>query len=527
MTRKKVRHLSVRLLKQEVSTPEAALKGQGQVKKLKLKKVFNFTGTLFIPPSPSKYPKWLDLLQSGMEDKFTLLSQSAAALLILETGEHHFALAFGHGRHLLQEDAVERDFGLKVALNAIDPDDLRSVDMQTLEELTLHTRRQVSRGSPLGVFGLDVTRDVMRGVTGRPRDQGLARQLTGADAVAFNVPIDFSELGAKCQQLLEISQKGDYKSHFGFIDHLKLVRDRRLIAELDQKLVESLRGGPAGTLYLAPPRLIDWQRFVAFSYSSDPAEKEYGDLELGEYLKTVDRKQLTIEDLKQDRVEVKYADEDTPGEHWSLYESIVHEVSVGQELYSLSAGDWFLVDATFASGIREQIKSIPASTLSLPAATAQDDEWSYNQRVAHSVPGLVLMDRQLIKPEDAATPIEFCDLFSSSRMLIHVKAKNRSSTLSHLFAQSVGSAETFLWDEKFRKEVKRRLTAAHHSSHAALVPIQRPEAKDFEIVYGIITKPTKTWPLSLPFLSQLNLANTVRRLKRHGYKVSLLRIDHP
>lgn len=525
--RKKVRHLNVRLLKQGLSDPEAALKAPSQVKRFKLKKAANFTGTLFLPPSISKSPPWLDFLQAGIEDPLRIFSQSAGALILLHSGGRHFAIAFGQGRHLLQEDLIERDFGLKVALNAIDPDDLRSVDMQTLEELTLHTRRQVSRGSPLNVFGLDVWQDVLRGVAGRPQDPSLARQLAGADAVVFNAPIEFSELGTKCQLLFAISQKDDYKEHgFGFIDHLRFVRDRQLMAQLDQKLVDALRSDAAGTLYLAPPQLIDWHRFDAFTYSTDVEKKDHADLDIDDYLGTVDRRQLTLDALKHHRVAVRYAESDEPVEEWSIYKSIVYEVSVGGDLYSLSCGDWFRVDASFASGIRNQVKSIPTPAIRLPAATGTTDERSYNKKVASSVPGLVMMDGALIKPGDAATPIEFCDLLSSSKMLIHVKAKNRSSTLSHLFGQGLASAEVFLWDEEFRKRVKRHL-ASTHPSHASLIPIHRPEAKEFEIVYAIITKSTKTWPLSLPFLSQLNLANTARRLKRHGFKVSLLRIDPP
>jgi uncharacterized protein (TIGR04141 family) len=523
--RKKVRYLNIRLLNQDVSTPEAALKDPGQARALRLKKGLPFIGTLLLPENRVQRPKWLDFLQSGSEDQLSVLSQSASALLILRTGGRHFALAFGHGRHLLREDAFERDFGLRVALNAIDSRDLRSVDMQTIEELTLHTRRQVSRGSPLNVFGLDVWRDVMRGVVGRPRDAQLARKLAGADALAVSVPIDFADLGTQCQQLFAISQKEDYKADFGFIDHLRMVRERRLIAALDEKLVGALRSGGTTSLYLAPPQPIDWHRLDAFSYSSDSAQEAHGDLELEAYLATVDRETLTLEALKQHRVDVKYAEDDAPVEHWSIYKSIVHETTLDGARYSLSGGDWFRVDGPFAAEIEKQVQSLSAPRLRLPAATAGEDENQYAHKAASQVPGLVVMDRQLSKPQGAATRIEFCDLFSSKRMLIHMKAKNRSSTLSHLFAQGLASAEALLWDEEFRKQVRQHLRA--HPSHAALVPTDRPAAKDFEIVYAVITKPTTNWPLSLPFLSLLNLAHAARRLRQHGYKVSLLRIDHP
>ncbi|MFY0578048.1 DUF6119 family protein [Cystobacter fuscus] len=51
--------------------------------------------------------------------------------------------------------------------------------------------------------------------------------------------------------------------------------------------------------------------------------------------------------------------------------------------------------------------------------------------------------------------MEACDLFSASGQFIHVKRKLRSSSLSHLFSQGTVAAETFLGDEKFRKDVKK------------------------------------------------------------------------
>jgi Family of unknown function (DUF6119) len=45
--------------------------------------------------------------------------------------------------------------------------------------------------------------------------------------------------------------------------------------------------------------------------------------------------------------------------------------------------------------------------------------------------------------------IEICDLLSSEKAFVHVKAKTKSSTLSHLFAQGLNSAQAFR-DRGFR-----------------------------------------------------------------------------
>lgn len=69
--------------------------------------------------------------------------------------------------------------------NTVAPDGLKSVDAKTIEETTLHTRRDVSRDSAFAAFGLDPSRDLLRAVTGTPQDGTLAHRLTGADSLGI------------------------------------------------------------------------------------------------------------------------------------------------------------------------------------------------------------------------------------------------------------------------------------------------------------------------------------------------------
>ncbi|MEA2231579.1 MAG: hypothetical protein QOD83_1395 [Solirubrobacteraceae bacterium] len=96
------------------------------------------------------------------DDLDDLFNASTSAALLVEADERLFALTFGHGRHLLEPEAIEQDFGLKVVLNTVEPTQLKSVDARTIDELTVHTRRDVSRDSSFSAFGLDPTRDLLR-----------------------------------------------------------------------------------------------------------------------------------------------------------------------------------------------------------------------------------------------------------------------------------------------------------------------------------------------------------------------------
>ncbi|WP_437293889.1 DUF6119 family protein [Sorangium sp. So ce426] len=525
----KVRPLNIRLLKPSLAAAKDAFRAPTSLTKHPLKKNIGFKGSLFLPAEPSrKQPAWVDLLNEGAMSPLSLENASSSAVLIVETSNRFFAISFGYGSNLLRQELIERDFGLKVALNAVEPAALRSVDMHTMEDLTLHTRRQASLGSHLSTFGLDVTRDLMRSVTGRPRDPNIGRQVTGSDALSINAEFDFTGLGAKCDQLFREYGKKDYLKEFAFVDHVRKIRDSALGDELDQLLVQDLRTGTAGSAYLAAPKPIDWDRFAAFNYSTEGHANDHTDLDLTHYLDTIDTGALSISKLRKDRIGAKYTDADATREKWSVYDSLVYEAAYKGDLYALSAGEWYVIEQSYARQIESDIKHIPASGLKLPAAKPNEIENDYNKRVSATMKDIALLDRGNKRVTGANAPIECCDLLTLTGQLVHVKRKTRSSTLSHLFSQGIASAEALIWDEGYRKEIVSLLKSRPaHAAHAALLAAPTFNAASFEVVYAVITRRTSNWPASLPFLSQLNLANAARILRRMGYKVSLLRIDVP
>ena len=114
--------------------------------------------------------------------------------------------------------------------------------------------------------------------------------------------------------------------------------------------------------------------------------------------------------------------------------------------------------------------------------------------------------------------IEFCDLLSRDRKIIHVKRYGNSSVLSHLFAQGVVSGELFISDPEFRAKLNDKLPADLRLPD----PQSRPVADQYEVVYGIVSKSQR--PLELPFFSKVSLRNARRRLTGYGFNVTLKKI---
>jgi len=522
--------LTLLLLKGSVQSFRDALRKPGSLKCVPLKTDTPFPGEFWYSQPKTQTPGWQGFVEPVLESPLSgLTTSSVSAVLFVKAEGLIFAFTFGYGRNLLKPNCYELGFGLKVALNRIHHERLRSLDLRTYEDIMVATRKQTSRSAELGAFGLDVSRDLLRAVTGEPDDTIFARRLTGADALTFTARISVDQLGDRCKQILQAYHDVCYKQYFDWVDQLSEVRDRKVSDELNAKLEEALRSGNTEKLHLAPPEVLDWQSVEKFRVSGT-RQTEYDDLDIDDYLEALGdkREQLTVQKLKSYQVSVRWTGSEQFQDKWSLFNCIVWETTQGKRLYALVEGKWFEIEKNFAERVSTFVKSIPAPPKQLPPARAKEQEEEYNKRVAEADGSLVCLDRVLVKPADTATPIEFCDLLSDQKQLIYVKKKTRSATLSHLFAQGTVAARVFLQDGTVRKQIRDELAKmTANGNFVSLIPDEttRPNAPDYEILYAIITKPANDWPESLQFFSRLNLMQNARLLQGLGYRVTLQHVE--
>jgi uncharacterized protein (TIGR04141 family) len=335
MAREKSIQLKILLLKQEIESFEAALKEPNALDTHALNTELSFEGTIYIKRPTTRFASWIDFLQQGTTDKVNpCQTATAASVLFIETGNRKFALTFGYGRNLLHADCYERGFGLRVVLNTVDPSSVRSLDIKTFEDLTLATRRQASRASNLGTFGLDIRKDLLNAVIGKPKDENFAKQIAGSDSLTISLPIEFNKLGDKCQELLNAYASADYKENFGFIDYFKAIRDKSEIRHLEETFINDINTDQLQSMHLAPPEPIDWENVSGFTYSLRKNAQVYSDLDIDEMLNEIDGSEagLTIDKLKRKYISVRYRESEASINKWSIYSCIVYETDIDNRL---------------------------------------------------------------------------------------------------------------------------------------------------------------------------------------------------
>jgi uncharacterized protein (TIGR04141 family) len=525
MPRQKTRRLKILLLRETVERFEDALRDPASLESHDLNAGLGFEGRFYLQASHGTQPPWQRFVNQGLAEPIReIWNQTNAGVLLLAAADRFFAVTFGYGRNLLSPDSFVRDFGLKVVLNTVDADQLRSVDVKSIEELVVTTRRQTSRTADLDTFGLDVSHDLLRAVTGKPRDPAFGRRISGADTLAVSIPCEMSDLADRCELFLETYNRPDYRERFEFIDHMAPVRDRELVEMLNSRLVSDLIGRHLERLYLAVPDPMEWGGVPGFTYSNSKRATVHEDLDVDEWLAELDAdRPIDVPELKRQHVGVRFDESETSANRWSIFSCLVYETEVDENLYVLSDGDWFRVAKSLAERVRKEVSGLRDEAFRLPPALNGELEGVYNERVAREL-GFGLMDQVPVRPGGARTSMELCDLLAPDGRFIHVKRKTRSSTLSHLFAQGVVSAQEFMLDESFRADARGRIPSGH-ADLTALVPDAQPRARDYKVVYAVVTRPSDNWPLSLPFFSQLNASNAAKQLRNMQLAVSLVQIE--
>jgi uncharacterized protein (TIGR04141 family) len=227
---------------------------------------------------------------------------------------------------------------------------------------------------------------------------------------------------------------------------------------------------------------------------------------------------VTAEILRHRHVFAYDTDDERWLRRWTVYSCLYGEIERDETTYLLSSGVWYRVERDFVATIDRYVARL-VKTSTLPAY-ADKSEGDYNKRVSAASKGkIALLDLKLIKV--GGTTVEFCDLFTSDHRMIHVKRYGGSSVLSHLFSQGSVAANAFLEDSVFRAAVNTKLPKSHRFKDTT----SRPDPKQFEVSYAIVSRSKKRIDKALPFFSRLNLRNAARQLRAFGFNVVLSKIE--
>lgn len=418
----------------------------------------------------------------------------------------------------------ERSFGLRAALNLVDPEQIRSVQSRRFADTALHVRRQVSRPSDIVQLDMDVQRDLLTTLEGAVMEGEFGKRVAGADAARITEEFNVQDVPDICGQLLLASRGDAYRARFPWSDQVEQVTDESELAKLDDEALGLLLDGEFDRFDVYPSEMVD-EAVTDYGVDINTVVME----PTRELLAAVVRRsQATgpeaLAAWLEARQIVAHNDEGQVVGKWSWWECLYYESRSDSAVTVLDRGMWLKVQGDYARAVNDFAAALEPSDLVLPSAKRTDVEAIYNERVARERSDIRLLDRKLVAPIPGESRIEICDLFCQRGHLVHVKRrKGGSSGLSHLFGQALVSSQLLAQAPEFSSTVREQLADWAGCLRDPPIPREHP------VVLGLVlaAESSGAGARALPFFSKVFLRQTVRDIRGMGFPVHFDEIAAP
>ena len=480
--------------------------------------------TLFVRGQRTQSPWW----EKYFGISSNIVPAVKGALVFMPIKEHCFVLSFGHVSHNLKDESYEHDFGLRVTLNCVDPEKLKSTD--TLDPGAARRQRtQIPTYSDLTYFDFDQDSTILKSLSGKVKSEyeKWFKRATGSSSLHISSAIPPDDIPELCEKLLSLYKEESYKDTFPGIRNIEPVRDPAVIEKLNEKLLDSFRARNED-LYLTIPDIFDPHDNLRVKFSGIGRSQIHDEVFIRpyyEYLISHDRElnDIGFEDLKKHNLVL--TDEDGfSRKKYSIFKSLVFDTTLGGGTvsYHLVEGSWYKVETSYVENLASYLDPL-CEDISLPEYLG-NGEGQYNENVAANDNSYICLDKSNISPT-GQTQIEPCDLYcvkNGHAIFHHVKISTLSAQLSHLFNQGVNAVQLLKSEHQAVDKLKSLIQDRTSGGGSTLARLLRPIGdQKFRVVFAIVThkdKPQKSW--KLPLFSRISLMRNMKALHLMGVKGS-------
>lgn len=481
----------------------------------------------FIPlPSAVGEPPWAGVIRSAVQNPagLTLLAQSPAGLMIVRRGANTFVVSFGHAWQQLEDQWLERDFGLLVALNSIFPNKLIEIRAEQVFAKWHIASERAPRASFVDEFGVEFDRDLVASLEGIPSHPLLGKHIRGG--TSLRVELQFSKLGAVLDRATTFFQSTGYKKRWPEVGNVSPVKDLTTIERLEVQLDAEFASGQAQKkiVLFTPAQRRDEESHLAQSYvfgrmSKNPPTRPY--LLIESWISFLKEKKLfpSVEEAKNSRIHLLDEGKEEIKDY-SVFDCFGYELALGGQPYILSSGVWYEVISDFLVRVNQYIAKIQKPSVALPEWDHVETEGQYNIRCAKS-PAFLHFDSADVIFGGGPSRFEFCDfLHQRTKTLFFAKIASKSSGMSHLVEQVRRTAELlFSTDGAYRQKLAKVFATYHPAADASWLE-SRPNNGDWNLCMVSLGRAAN----KLPFFAKCALWKVHKDLTERGHKVSFVAV---
>lgn len=473
--------------------------------------------TYFLPTKIKK-PEWLlNYFKDEKESEINVARASVISLhkLDIDGEKRVFAIPFGSGVNLLNDDVIEEQFGIKVLLNSVAKDGFRQLRINNYGGDHRTKNEQTPKKTNINEFGFDVYSDFVSRATAKSDEELFNKNnITGGDILSVSVPVTINDIDDFLISCYKRYQSDKYKENFGWLDNIKEVKDKNEKELLNSELVKNINEKNFDKVWAAVPETIEWEEISDFRYKL--SEPGFDDIEMQQIINLFENGMIAnVKALKNRKVRAMNINGDEPLYSWTVYKCLIADIEYNGCAYCLNFGKWYKLDKNFVELTNDYYESLELSNIKFPNSNNERED-DYNKKLSNDLPNSVLMDKKLIEIVGMGRgSIEVCDVLTSNNELIHVKKNGGSSYLSHLFYQAAVSGEMLL-DVSFRNKINEKI------KRKIIKDTFMPS--DYTVVIAIITKNKGDRP-KIPFFSKVSIKYAIDGLVRKGYKVKIKNIQ--
>lgn len=519
--------LSIFLHKKEIMDFDDCIKEESfeSIDTYKVNGELGLDGKMYIHHPTKNPPSWKYLLDKITDERIEMEDNSSnKAVVIFKYRNRYLSIVYGYGKSMLDDSTIVKNFGLKVAANLIDPENIRSLNSMTIEDTIVDTQKQATEYVNQDQFQTDKNREILKSISGSPNNETIAKFMVGTDSLSVTRKMSMLEIKENLIYYFNSYNKDDYKGKgFEWIDNIQKIKDAETQMMLNDYLVQAILNSDE-SLRIAPNKIIEWENIISFRITGMGRSTEesiyINQNSYFEYIRSRKKQNNVIDKLKRDDLRARTTD-DIEVKISNIYDAIIYETLINGQKYILCYGDWFEVDTEYYTRIKNRVKRTPKCAIQFPNCKKGQSEGEYNESVVSHNSEYVLLDQKnYIGKNYGRSKIEPCDIFTKNKQLIHVKIGGASSKLSHLFSQGLVSARILSIDKGFKAHIndvtKQKL---------GYEPIGLDDQNNqFEIVFAIIDKREEEIENVIPFFSLVNLAQVLDNLDSMNFKNSLMLI---
>ncbi|NQO67274.1 TIGR04141 family sporadically distributed protein [Streptococcus suis] len=486
-------------------------------------------GRIYIANTTDSPVEWIEEL-----NKFTTSTiseedyknKSNKALLMLKYQKKIFSILYGYGRTMLKNSSIVKNFGLKTAINLISENNIKSINTLNISTDYIDTQRQSFNYVSQNFLDIKTDSEIIKSISGKASSNTSFNNIHGSDALQISVKAN-TTVSKVLKEILNFYQGEQYKEKgFEWIDFIQPVKEDSVKLALDKQLIVNIREKNIEKISIGSNKLIDLSVVDGYFISGMKIRANYNNFyddiptELFlEYLEPMIENEIAS---KLNNSSLYFWNNKTGKSEKidKVYNCLLFETEYEDERYFLNNGEWFKIESDYYTSILQKIDSIPRSTIEPIACEINWNEAKYNEEFAKTKPSdYQSFDKQNYQvPSWGKSKIEPADIITRDRKFIHVKKGGSSSSLSHLFAQGLVSAQLLKNDNDYIKHIEKKVQAKFGTSFI--------ENNEIEVVFGVIDKRYKEkFDKFLPVFSMINLSQVYDNILNLGYKCSILPIE--